>query len=291
MDAIYLIPYMALVVAEVLIRALKWQVLLLPIQRCSFWKLNSATVIGLMANNVLPARAGEFVRAYAGARLERIPYSMSFATVVLDRVLDGLTVSAIFLVVVLLQPLPDEIKGAGYSAAGIYVAALFVLLGLIVRQGDTIALLTAVIRPLPVRIRHVVLRAMEAFVGGLGVFRSAPLFGAATVISFLIWFGYALGLYLMFVAFGLSLSLLHAFVVLLILTIVLTLPSSPGFVGAMEWAIVFGLHLAGVDESQGFAIAVVYHVTQYVPITLAGFAYLWLERLSMSDIAHATPEK
>ena len=291
MNAAYLVPYTVLIAGEVLIRALKWQVLLAPVKRCSFWKLNSATLIGLMANNLLPARAGEFVRAYAGAKLENISYSMSFATVVLDRVMDGLTVSAIFLLVVLLQPLPDEIKAAGYAAAGIYIVALIVLVGLIVRQGDTLALISAVLRPFPVGLRQLALRATEMFVGGLAVFRSAPLFLAAILISFAIWVGYALSLYLIFLAFGLSLSFLHAFVVLLILTIVLTLPSSPGFVGAMEWAIVFGLQLSGIDESQSFAVAVVYHITQYLPVTLAGLIALWAERLSMTEIAHVAPEK
>src|SRR5579884_1470637 len=85
----YVVPSVALVIVEALLRALKWQILLLPLKRSSFLKLNSATMIGLMANNVLPARAGEFVRAYAGARLAEIPYSTSLATVVIDRVLDG----------------------------------------------------------------------------------------------------------------------------------------------------------------------------------------------------------
>lgn len=290
-DLIYLVPSMLLIAGAILLRALKWQILLRPVKRCSFWRLNSATLIGLMANNVLPARAGEFVRAYAGARLESIPYSMAFATVVIDRVLDGLTVSAIFLLVVLVQPLPEEVKGAGYLAAAIYAVALIVLLGLIVRQGDTIRLITAILRPLPSGLRHSALRATETFVGGLGVFRSAPLLAMATLMSFAIWVGFAISLYLMFRCFRLELSLFDALVVLLILTIILTLPSSPGFVGAVEWGTVFGLGLFGVGESQAFALAVVNHVTQYVLITLAGFAALWLERLSMTDIARVTQER
>src|SRR5688572_2727721 len=74
----WLVPYAALIVGEVLIRALRWYILLLPIQRPSYAGLCSATLIGLMANNILPARAGEFVRAYAGAKMERIPFSTSF---------------------------------------------------------------------------------------------------------------------------------------------------------------------------------------------------------------------
>lgn len=285
-NSVYLLPYMGLVAGEVLIRALKWQVLLQPMKRCSFWKLNSATLIGLMANNVLPARAGEFVRAYAGARLEGIPYSMALATVVIDRVLDGLTVSAIFILVVLLHPLPEEIKGAGYLAAAIYLAALAVLVGLIVRQSATTRLLTAALRPFPARLSQLVLRASQSFVAGLSIFKSGPLLLRATGISVGIWLGFGVSFYLMFLAFGVYLSLVQAFVVLLILTIAVTLPSSPGFLGAMEWAITFGLRLFGVDESQAFALAVVYHLTQYVPITLGGIIALWIERLTMAEIAH-----
>lgn len=283
----YLVPYMILALGEVLIRALKWQVLLLPLKRCSFWKLSSATLIGLMANNILPARAGEFVRAYAGSRLQGIPYSTSFATVVIDRVTDGLTVSAIFVFALLFQPLPDELKAGGYLAAGIYLVALCVLIGLIVRESATTHLLEAVLRPFPPRISQLGLRALRSFVSGLGVFHRRGLLLATTAISFAIWVGYAVTVYLMALAFSIELSLLQAFIVLLILTIVLTLPSSPGFVGAMEWAITTGLVLFRVEPSQAFAFAVVYHVTQYVPITLGGLMALWLEPLTMGEIAHA----
>ena len=289
MERWYLVPYALLIVAEVLIRAWKWQFLLEPTKRCSFWKLNSATLIGLFANNVLPARAGEFVRAYAGARMEGISYSTSFATVVVDRVLDGLTVTAIFLVTLLVQPLPDEIKAAGFGAAAIYLATLIVLIGLIANERLTLRLLALLLRPFPHQLGAFVMRTARTFVEGLGVFRSPRLMFATTLISFAIWAGYALSLYIMFLAFNIDLSILHAFVVLLILTIVLTLPSTPGFVGAMEWAITFGLGLFGVDPDQAFAVAVVYHVTQYLPVTLAGLIALSLARLSVADIAHVQP--
>jgi len=285
-NALYLLPYMALVVAEVLVRSWKWLVLLDPIKRASFRRLNSATLIGLMANNVLPARAGEFVRAYVGARMERIPISACFATVFIDRVLDGLTVSAIFVIAVVVQPLPDQIKGAGYAAAAIYLAALGGLLALIVQQTRTLRFMDTILGPFPPRVRSLVMRLAQTFVGGLSALRSARLLLAATAISALIWFGYALSVYVMALAFDIHLSLFQSFVVLLILTIALTLPSTPGFVGTMELALTEGLVLFGIDDSRAFAFALVYHVTQYVPITVAGILALWLERLSIRDIAH-----
>jgi uncharacterized membrane protein YbhN (UPF0104 family) len=53
----------------------------------------------------------------------------------------------------------------------------------------------------------------------------------------------------------------------------------------MEAAIKIGLEMFGVDPSQAFAFAIVYHITQYVPTTLGGFIALWAARLSMSEIA------
>jgi glycosyltransferase 2 family protein len=293
----YILPYLGLVVIEVVLRAWKWHVLLTPVKVPSFWKLNSATIIGLMANNVLPGRAGEFVRAYAGARLERISFSASFATVVIDRVLDGLTVSAIFVAALILQPsLPDAVKVPGYAAAGLYVVAIAFLVVLLVQETFAFRWLAWVLRAFPEGIGHYVTGLLQAFVHGLGALKNGRLLSMSIFISVLIWLGYALSVWVMALAMDIRtpegpLTVLQAFVVLLIVTILLTLPSTPGFVGAMEFGIKSGLVLFGVDENQALAFALVYHVTQYVPITIGGFVALWLEGLSMSEISHApTPD-
>ncbi len=288
-NLLYLLPYLALIAIEVVLRAWKWHTLLVPIKVPSFWKLNSATLIGLMANNVLPGRAGEFVRAYAGARIERISFSACFATVVIDRVLDGLTVSAIFVLALVLQPnLPDQVKVPGYFAAGIYVVALAFLVALLVQEALAFRLLGWVLKFFPERFAKFVTGLVRAFVGGLGALKNGRLLGTSVFVSMLIWLGYALSIFIMALAMDVPLSVPQAFVVLLILTIILTLPSTPGFVGAMEFGITSGLVLFGVDASRALAFALVYHVTQYVPITIAGFVALWLEGLSMREISHVS---
>jgi len=282
----YLAPYLALVAIEVVLRAWKWQVLLAPIKAASFRNLNAATLIGLMANNVLPARAGEFVRAYVGARMERIPFSASFATVAVDRLLDGLTVSAIFVLAVVLQPLRDEVKVGGYTAAGLYAGALAFFLILLTRETLAFRLLASVLRFLPPRAAQYITRLVRSFVAGLGALKNGRLVAASVFISVLIWLGYALSIFVMAIAMDIHLTLFQAFVVLLIVTILLTLPSTPGFLGAMELGITWGLVLFGVDASRAFAFALVYHVTQYVPITVGGFIVLWLEGMGMREISH-----
>jgi uncharacterized protein (TIRG00374 family) len=285
----YLVPYLGLVAIEVVLRAWKWQVLLAPIKRASFRNLTSATLIGLMANNILPARAGEFVRAYVGARSEKIAFTASFATVAVDRLLDGLTVSAIFILAVSLQPLRDEVKVGGYTAAALYAGALAFFLILLLREELAFRLVGAVLRFFPARAAQFVTRLLRSFVSGLGALKDPRLVATAVFISVLIWIGYALTVFVMALAMDIQLTLLQAFVVLLIVTILLTLPSTPGFLGAMELGITWGLMLFGVDASQAFAFALVYHVTQYVPITVAGFIALWMEGMGMAEISHVQP--
>jgi glycosyltransferase 2 family protein len=286
LNLVFLIPYVALIVVEVMLRAWKWQLLLAPVQRTSFRGLNSATLIGLMANNVLPMRLGEFVRAFVGSKMEHIPFTTSFATVAIDRILDGLTVTLMFIVAIVVFPgtLDDRIKALGYATGGIYIVALAFLVALIFWEKATVRLVAAMLAPLPARLREAALALLNTFLAGIDVLRSPGLLLATEAITIAIWLGYAAGLYVMALAFGIDLPFAAYFLVLVLLTFALTAPSTPGFIGAMEAGVTTGLQLFGVDPSLAFAFAVVYHVTQYVPITIGGFVALWIEGLSMADI-------
>lgn len=106
-----------------LIRAWRWQYLLTPLKSVGFSSAMSATSIGLMANMILPLRLGEVVRAAVLGYQERIDGSASFATVVVDRLLDGFTILLILAILLSAAPLPldrgweEKLRwgGGGYS--------------------------------------------------------------------------------------------------------------------------------------------------------------------------------
>src|SRR4051812_18841241 len=80
------------------VRALRWKVLLAPVDPHVGWQPRVAgTAVGMAANNLIPARVGEIVRAVATARLARLPFSAVLASLVVERVLDGVvTVGLLF---------------------------------------------------------------------------------------------------------------------------------------------------------------------------------------------------
>jgi uncharacterized membrane protein YbhN (UPF0104 family) len=89
---IYIIPTIILIFVSHYLRAVRWSSLIAPIKKVSVLNLFSATMIGFMANSVLPARIGEVIRPVMVARKENIKMTTSFATVVMERIFDVLSI-------------------------------------------------------------------------------------------------------------------------------------------------------------------------------------------------------
>lgn len=107
-DLFLLLLASVLLMGTLVLRAWRWQYLLKPLKSVKFSNSMSATAIGLMANMLLPMRLGEIVRAVVLGQRERIDKSASFATVVVDRLLDGFTILFILLVLLMVAPLPFD---------------------------------------------------------------------------------------------------------------------------------------------------------------------------------------
>ena len=128
----YLIPVLILIMLYMWFRSFRWHFLLRPIKPIPIMSLFSATMIGFMANNLFPARLGEFVRAFAIGSKEQIGRSASFATIVLERILDGFTILSFLIILFFFSPvpLPDWLQRIVKLIIGIYVLALAFLIGL-----------------------------------------------------------------------------------------------------------------------------------------------------------------
>ena len=165
---------------NLVIRAWRWQYLLEPLGPTSFGNAFRATAVGFAATSVLPARAGEVIRPYFLARHERMSATSAFATVILERVLDMLTVLVLLAAYVFvfrpeLEPTNvvafEAVKWTGGIAAVTAFAALavfFVLAGNPARLGQTLSRLEQV---LPSSLAGLLARVAEKFATGLGAVR------------------------------------------------------------------------------------------------------------------------
>jgi uncharacterized protein (TIRG00374 family) len=265
------------------VRALRWSYLFPP--RTHPTHLFRALMIGYMGNNVLPLRAGELVRIYVASRHGQ-RFWTTFATVVVERVLDGLAVGLMMAGLVLLVPIPAELRWA------IVVFLVMDLLGIVVLVVITAA--PGVCRGLIKMVFHRIgwlerrlLRMLGTMTDGLRGIRTPGHAVPITVCSVVVWLLFAFSISTALHAARLDLPLTAAWTVVAFLGLGVSLPSSPGFVGVVQAATVLALALFSVPRMDALSFSLLFHASQFIPVTAAGLLYLLLEHVSLTDAARA----
>ncbi len=231
-----ILPNMAIVLICMIIRAERWKYLLEPVGDFSTNRLFPSVMIGFMANNVLPARLGEVVRAYSLGSKSGQSRSSIFASVVLERVFDSLSLLAMFWLVILFIPFPAPVKKFGVITLFINILLILALLLLKRRTAFLIKVALKALFFLPGSISDRLEHVMNKFADGLDLFRNGRALWMVVFWSIFLWIITALSNYFVFMAFGIYPSVAATFILLLFVAAGVMLPSAPGFVGVFQAA-------------------------------------------------------
>ncbi len=277
-------------------RAIRWGVLLAPVASgIPFGPRLAATYIGFAANNMLPARVGEFARAFSLSRLSAVGTAPAFATLVIERILDGLVLVGLLFISMAAPGFPSDISVAGLD---IRHAALLMAL---VMCTVAVVLMIAVLLPeisgrlfrmstsrLPDRVRVPLREMLVAFTTGLGVLRNPRLLLVSVVLAIAQWVFLAISFLLAFRAFDIqTVPFSGAIFLQSLIALAVAIPSSPGFFGPFEAASRIGLGLWGVPEGQAVSFAIGFHIAGFLPVTLIGIYYVWRLNLSWSVVSES----
>jgi glycosyltransferase 2 family protein len=229
-----------------------------------------AIAIGFAANNTLPFRLGEVLRVGAISRLAPVPFSSALSSLLVERVLDALTVVALFSGALMLVDIPVD-GGAQRAMARIGIlGAIGLLLAIIAALFPSQAERVVVALTPSGRVRELAVKLTRRLLDGVGALRDPRRAVPVVAWSLVIWLVNASAFWVAFRAFGIDAPFAAALVLQGVLVIGIALPQAPGFVGGFEAAIVASLLLFGVSQEVALAYAVTYHVTTFVPITLMG---------------------
>lgn len=274
-------------VINVGMRAIRWKVLLQPAGDPPLSSCASASAIGLMANNVLPARIGEFVRAYALGRREAIPTGTAFGSLFVERLLDGLTLVGTIYVLTWIHEFPawvaTTVRVAFYFFTGFFVFQLWLAFH---PRGFVRAVQWTSGRIFGGRFHEAIERILVTFVDAFALFRYPGLLALSLVLAVAQWslisVTYGIGL----AAFGLldQAGWTGAFFTDSVTSIGVAVPSSPGFVGTFQALIVKSLEVFDIDRSAAFTYSVGFHAANYLSVTLVGMWYFLREGLSWSEL-------
>lgn len=281
---LWIFPNMALMVFSMWLRAYRWKFMVNPIKRLGLNRLFSSTMIGFMANNILPIRLGEIVRAYSLGTKAEISKTASFATIVVERVFDGFSLLMLLWITLLISPFPDWVKRAGNLTLAINLVALLVLIFLEVKTNPTLRFLNRLFGFLPHKISNKFTELLFKFTTGLKVFRDVPSMIWILIFSLFVWAVVGISNYFIFLAFDLHPPVQASFILLVMVSLAVMIPASPGYVGTFHFFCIAALGLFGYGKNIALPFSVVLHASQYIPITLIGLIYLKTEHLSLKMI-------
>ncbi|CAN5698994.1 lysylphosphatidylglycerol synthase transmembrane domain-containing protein [soil metagenome] len=279
-----------------LLRALRWKLLLHPLKPDTGLGNRFAAVnIGFAANNLLPARVGEFARAWAISRLEPVTVSGALGSLVVERVLDAIAVFSLLAVALLHPSFPGDatVGGRPISALVLTVVVLLaVVLGtvllLLLFPRPFLGMADRVARLLPERGGRLLVNGLRSFLGGLTALQNPRLLVGALAWSFAFWGWNAVSFWIAMHAFGIQESYVTALFVQAIIALGVAVPSAPGFFGTFHAAAVVALvEVYGVGENATLAFAFGYHLGGFIPVTVLGLWYAARMGLSMRDLGHA----
>ena len=277
------------------LRARRWRTILEPVAPGQpFGALWRSTAIGMMANNVLPARAGEIARAYSLTKQTNVPFATSIASLAVDRLFDMLVLLLLAVAAFVDPSFPREARIAGQSLGDLAqgsIVLVVVLVGTLYAlaffPAQLVRLFELFARRVSPAIEERGKSALIRFSDGLSVLRSPGRFIAVLGWTAAHWLLNAFAFWLGFKAVGIDLPYSAALFLQTLIAVGVALPSAPGFFGVFEKLATVGLGIYGVGADQATSWAIGFHILSFIPITVIGVWYFTQLGIHLKEINRA----
>lgn len=279
---LFVIPAMLMVILSFIIRGIRWGYFFKD-KKIRFQSLFGMMMIGFMMNNILPARIGEITRAYMIGRRENISRSLSFGTIVLERVFDGLSLLFILGFSMVVSPFPRWAKGFGLIGLFIFCFSLAFLVFLRLRRALIIKKIENLIshKGLSFKISSL----LTKFIEGLASLENLKHTGLIILYSIIAQIVLAFEFHLLFFSFSINIPFYAAYFTASLVGVSTMLPSAPGYIGIFQSFCVGALMFFGVPKDIALSYSIITHIVQYIPVTLIGLFYMINEHIPLSSLA------
>lgn len=291
----WLLPSAVCTLLGYVVRTVRWRVILSGAARAPIGTLFPVLIMGFATNNLLPGRLGEFWRAYLLGRKRGVSKTFALASVVVERVFDGLTLILLLTIVSEAVQLPGWGRQIEVLALSVFLAATLAVMVVLWKPSVVQVPLRAVVHRFHTGIGHWIEERFLAFVDGLAPLREGRVLLAATALSLGVWLleassyialsrGLDLGLPSSLELPGLGLALVT-------INLGIMVPSGPGYVGTQEFFGTAALGVVGANPQAALALVVVSHAIQYVVVTGLGLIFFAREQLSPRDLRPVLAEQ
>ena len=288
MNPWYLLAGVFIYLSSIAARSARWGYMTNTIKPMRFAGLFQYVTLGFMTNNLLPARLGEVVRAYVTGKREHTSRSAMFASIVLERIFDGMVIVLLFLITLFITGLNHPLLfHVAWVSSVVFAVGFGFLLLLTYRRSTAMFITDKVLVFLPAPLREKILSILNKFVRGLVLLHHPKAFVQVFFMSFVVW-GAELLVYLVFFeAFGIEAPLKVAIIALVFVNLSSMLPALPANALVFQVACSEALtRFGGVSQGTALAYSVVLHATQILPVILLGYIFMGFLGLTWDELRH-----
>lgn len=281
-------PYALLSLSMMLLmqvlRSIRWGGILKPVANVDQFTLFSITNVGFLAIVAIPARLGELVRPLLVSRKKEVPMAAALGTIFVERIMDIFTVLLMVGFIFPLIPLPPWlVRSVSILSVMTLTAAVFFIF-LILKRKSLEGLYRFLPSALKERFAGKISSLVGHFIDGFAVITDWKRLSWLLILSLMIWIVDVFAIYTLFIAFGFSLSIMAAFVLMFILIVGIAIPTAPGFVGNWHYACILALTLFGIDKADALTFAILYHALSIGIVLVLGLLFLPFNRFSLKDL-------
>jgi uncharacterized protein (TIRG00374 family) len=284
----YLIPALVMEFALIIFKAVRWKTIVEKVKRIKFFRVLFLFSAGQVLNIIMPALTGQVGRLLLFSRKENLTKSYVFSTIVIEILFDSISMFLfIFVLSITSFVIPPEYRPASFII-GIATAVLMILLYIILHFQEGIGRIgRKVMRGRWPGLYITLKKFSNSFTKGIELLRSSQYFFRTLLLSVGSWAAHAAVVYFLFKAFGFELPFIAAIVVMVINTVALMIPITPGNAGTFELAVVAALLAFRINKSDAVLFALALHILDMIPIFVMGFLFLHSERMSLKELEDA----
>ena len=263
------------ILVSVYILALRWKIILSYSKAIPLSQLTKGHLIGYFGNNIFPLRFGEFMRAYYISERNNIAFIEVLGTAVLERFIDLITISLLFLSLIIAGIIPFKEQEIRFGIIGGLIITV-VISFYFYMKADKLSL-----------IKQKFKSKINLFVKGLKNIKNTNTFLLITITTVFIWLSYGFRFFLILKAFGVKTSI-PLIVLLIVATVIgLSLPAIPGSIGTYHMAVIIALHYVyGLDLHIAQSVTLILHLSSYVPSTILGLFVFISSGINIAQLRH-----
>jgi glycosyltransferase 2 family protein len=257
-----------------LLQALRWKLLLRPIEPVPFFYSARAIYVGLFANEVLPLRAGELIRCFLLSRSSSVPLSVTFASALIERIFDGVWLMACFFFCLHVHRMPPVLVEGGYILGIMIVICAIVIGYAMYAKKQSLDLFFGLAYP----------RWFNTLIEDLHLIGHSRYLYYSFLVSGVFLLAQIVPIYTLVKATGLAIPWTASFVLMVLLRLSSILPQAPGNLGSFHWVTARTLIIFGLPAAHAKRFSIILWAVITIPLVIVGFLALAVTGVKMSHL-------